>query len=111
MTRKRVLLDENLPHKLRPLLPECDVFMVAYMQWIGIRNGALLAAAEREGFDVLITSDQGFPNQQNMAGRRLAILLVPTPDWSVVRDQAPRIAEAIETSLPGTFTHVSFDET
>ena len=57
MSRKRVLLDENLPHKLRTLLTECDVFTVAYMQWIGVRNGELLAAAERECFDVLVTSD------------------------------------------------------
>ena len=109
MSRKRVLLDENLPHKLRTLLTECDVFTVAYMQWIGIRNGDLLAAAEDERFDVLVTSDQGFPHQQNIGGRNLAVLLVPAPDWNVVKDHVPRINEAIETCLPGTFAHVSFD--
>jgi len=93
------------------MLTGSDVFTVAYMPRTGIRNGALLAAAERDSFDVLVTSDQGFPHQQNMEGRRLAVLLVPTPDWNVVKDQVSRIAAAIATSSPGTFTQVSFEGT
>lgn len=75
---------------------------------IGIRNGELLAAAERERFDLLITSDQGFPHQQNMEGRKLAVLLVPTPDWNAVKVNVPQIETAIRTSSPGTFVRVSF---
>jgi hypothetical protein len=107
--RKRVLCDENLPHKLRTLLPEHDIFTVAFMGWVGVKNGELLVAAERDGFDVLITSDQGFPHQQNMTDRRLAVLLVPTPDWNVIKFHASSISAAIETSSQGTFAHVSFD--
>jgi hypothetical protein len=57
--RKRVICDENLPHRLRTLIPEHDLFSVAYMQWVGIKNGELLDVAERAHCDVLITSDQG----------------------------------------------------
>jgi hypothetical protein len=46
----RVLLDENLPHGLRSLLTGHDVFTAAFLGWIGIRNGELLAAAKRERF-------------------------------------------------------------
>jgi hypothetical protein len=106
--RKRVICDENLPHKLRTLIPEHDVFSVAYMQWVGIKNGELLDVAERAHFDVLITSDQGIPHQQNMAERRLAVVLLPTPDWNVVQHQSRRILAAIELSVPGTFTRVEF---
>lgn len=105
----RVLLDENLPHGLRALLAGHEVFTVAYLGWIGIRNGELLAAAERERFELLITSDQGFPHQQNMEGRKLAVLLVPTPDWNTVRVNVPQIEAAIRTSSPGTFVRVSFE--
>jgi hypothetical protein len=42
------------------LLADYEIFTVAYLGWTGIRNGDLLDAAERAGFDVLITSDQGF---------------------------------------------------
>jgi hypothetical protein len=89
--RKRVICDENLPHKLRTLIPEHDLFSVAYMQWIGIKNGELLDVAERAHFDVLITSDQGIPHQQNMAERRLAVVLL--------RYCQPRTGMSSNTSL------------
>jgi predicted nuclease of predicted toxin-antitoxin system len=109
LTAKRILLDENLPTRLRFLLHEYDVFTVAFMGWAGIKNCDLLNAAEGETFDVLITSDQGFPHQQNMEGRNLAILLLPTPDWNVVQYEGARISAAIEKALPGTFERVLFE--
>lgn len=109
MTRKKLLLDENLPHKTRELLAAYDVFTVTYLGWTGIKNGDLLDAAESNGFDVLITSDQGFPHQQNMAGRRLGVLLLPTPDWNVIKEQRRAIAEMIEQISPGTVVHVTFE--
>ncbi|MCU1234532.1 MAG: hypothetical protein JWP63_2499 [Candidatus Solibacter sp.] len=60
----RVLCDENIPHKVRGLLPEHEVVTVAYLNSIGIKSGELLKAAEEARFDVLITSDQGIPYQQ-----------------------------------------------
>jgi len=105
----RVLLDENLPHGLRALLAGHEVFTVAYLGWIGVRNGEPLAAAERERFDLLITSDQGFPHQQNMEGRKLGVLLLPTPDWNTVKVNVPQIEAAIRSSSPGIFVRVSFD--
>lgn len=56
----RILLDENIPHKLRTLLVGHDVFTVAYLNWIGVANGELLSAAEHADFNVLITVIKGF---------------------------------------------------
>jgi hypothetical protein len=50
------------------------------MDWADLDNGHLLAAAEAE-FDALITTDQNLRYQQNLAGRRLAILVLPTTSW------------------------------
>lgn len=47
----KLLLDENLPHELRHHLPGHNVFTTAYMAWGGLKNGALLALAARQGFD------------------------------------------------------------
>lgn len=60
-----ILLDENLPHRLRLLLPGHDVRTTAYQGWSGLSNGALLKAAEDAGFDAIITADQGIRYQQN----------------------------------------------
>jgi hypothetical protein len=102
----RVLLDENIPHGVRSLLPEHEVFTVAYLNWVGMKNGQLLNAAEEAGFDVLITSDHSIPYQQNMAGRKLAMLMLSTADWNLLKVAVPRIAEVLSTVEPGSFTRV-----
>ena len=81
----RVLLDENVPHKLRGLLTGHEVVTVAYLKWIGIKNGDLLRCAAEAGFDVLVTSDQGIPYEQNMTGRKLAMVMLSTPDWNLIK--------------------------
>jgi hypothetical protein len=54
----KVLLDENLDHRLRKHLGSHDVFTASYMGWDGLKNGQLLRAAEDGGFDVFVTGDQ-----------------------------------------------------
>ncbi len=91
----RVLLDENLPHKLRGLLTGHEVVTVAYLKWVGIKNGELLTAAEEAGFEVLVTSDHGIPYEQNMAGRKLAMVMLSTPDWNHIRTEFLNILDAV----------------
>lgn len=55
----KLLLDENLPHKLRQHLPGHEVYTVAFMGWSGIRNGELLARAAAAGFEAMLTVDAG----------------------------------------------------
>jgi hypothetical protein len=70
----KVLLDENLDHALRKLLGHHQVVTVNYMGWNGIQNGALLRVAEDSEMDVLLTGDQTLAYEQNLVGRRLAIV-------------------------------------
>ncbi len=102
----RVLCDENVPHGVRGLLPEHEVFTVAYLGWAGMKNGKLLKAAEDAGFDVLITSDHSIPYQQNMTGRKLAILMLSTVDWNILKLVGGRTLAALATVEPGSFTRV-----
>lgn len=51
----KILLDENLPHKLRHELLGHDVFTVQYQGWSGLKNGALLAQAAASGFEAMVT--------------------------------------------------------
>jgi hypothetical protein len=53
----KVLLDENLDHRLRKNLGSHLVVTASYQGWDGLKNGALLQAAEDDGFDVLVTGD------------------------------------------------------
>lgn len=72
----KVLIDENLPHRLRPLLVGHDVFTVAWLGWTSTRNGALLAKAAAHGFDVLVTGDTGLEYQQNLATLPVAVIVI-----------------------------------
>ena len=103
---KLVLLDENLPQKLRLHLGNHTVNTVGYRGWAGISNGALIAAAEQAGFDVMISADQGLNYQQNLKGRRLAVVVLSTNRSSLVIANALLIRDAIDLALPGSFTFV-----
>ncbi len=75
----KLLLDESLPHRLRPLIVGHDVYTVAYMQWKGVENGDLLARAAANGFDALITKDNGMPYEQNAASIPCSIVGLQAP--------------------------------
>ena len=66
----RVLLDEDLDHRLRKSLGVHEVFTVGYLGWAGLKNGELLGAAEQRGIDVFVTGDQNLGYQQNLEARR-----------------------------------------
>jgi hypothetical protein len=66
----------------------------------------LLAAAEEAGFDVLVTADKNIRHQQNLTGRRLALVVLSTPQWPVVRLHLEIIAAAVDAATPGSYTEV-----
>ena len=100
----RIILDESIPQKLRLLVDSRHTVVTTWFQgWSGLKNGDLLAAAEYAGFDLFITADQELSHQQNLAGRKFAVLVLSTNNWSVVREQSERIAAAIDAATPGSF--------
>jgi Domain of unknown function (DUF5615) len=72
----KVLLDECLPRKLKFSFPGHECLTVPEVGLTGIINGRLLSEAERLGFDVLVTIDQGFQYQQNLSLRKVALILL-----------------------------------
>ncbi|MCU1330207.1 MAG: uncharacterized protein JWN34_5577 [Bryobacterales bacterium] len=72
----RLLLDECVDERFRHVFDGHDCETARYARMAGLKNGALLAAAESAGFDVLITADQHIPDQQSFQGRKLALLVL-----------------------------------
>lgn len=103
-----ILLDQNMPHGLRHLLTGHDVKTAYHLGWSDLVNGDLIAAAEAEGFDLMLTADRNIRYQQNLAGRRLAIVVVESSAWPLVRRNVDAIVEAVSRTRPGTFHSVSF---
>jgi hypothetical protein len=77
------------------------------MAWTELDNGALLKAAE-EHFDALITTDQNLPHQQNLRGRRLAILVLPTTSWPKIRDHQTQVVAAVNALRAGDVVELKF---
>jgi predicted nuclease of predicted toxin-antitoxin system len=76
----KLLIDENLPHKLRHALSGHDCFTTTYMGWSGISNGELLRIAAANGFDAVISNDRGLEYQQNQATLPLSVVVLLTKD-------------------------------
>jgi hypothetical protein len=72
----RVLLDEQLPRQLAAYLVGHDVRTVQQESWAGLANGELLSKAEDAGFSVFLTGDQNLEFQQNLAKRRLGVVVL-----------------------------------
>jgi hypothetical protein len=67
-----------------------------------LENGELLRVAEAAAFDVLVTSDQNIRYQQNLRGRKLALVVLGSNIWPVVRGYAAEIAAAVLAAQPGS---------
>jgi hypothetical protein len=102
----KVLLDENVPHDLRPFLSSHETFTTAYLGWAGLKNGNLLDAAEREGFEVLVTGDRTLQYEQNLAGRKIALVSLSAVNWPVIAPHTAKIAAAIDAAVAGSVTRV-----
>jgi len=79
---------------------------VAFAGLDGLKNGELLTAAEAAGFEVFVTADRALPFQQNVAGRRIAVVALSGQVWSLIQMHVERISAAIADAPIGAITRV-----
>ena len=103
----RILFDQGTPAPLRRHLDGHVVDTAAERGWSDLDNGDLIDSAEREGYDVLITTDQNLRYQQNLAGRRLAVVVLLSTAWPKVRLHVADIRAALDQIGPGELREVS----
>lgn len=99
----RILIDECLPIQARHFFPGHDARTVQYMEWKMLKNGFLLAAAERAGFAVLVTSDGNMYKEHDLTGRDLAVVVVPTNKLKELAAMASLVRDAVENARPGEY--------
>jgi hypothetical protein len=103
----KILFDHGTPAPLRRALSGHSVSTANEMGWSELDNGELLSAAEIE-FDVIITTDRSIRYQQNLAERRLAILVLPTTSWKRIQIHPSQILAAIDSLHPGDLVELEF---
>ena len=101
----KILLDESVPRLLKLRLPQLNISTVQEMGWTGVQNGELLRRAEQH-FDVLITADRNLRYQQNLSGRKLAILVLPSNQVPLVTRLVPVVETLLITIQPGAIVDV-----
>ena len=73
------------------------------MVWDTLRNGELLDAAEAAGFEVFVTTDRNLRYQQNLTGRKIAIVVLGKGRWRLIKPRLPAITAAVAAATDGSF--------
>jgi hypothetical protein len=79
------------------------------MGWDELVNGDLIEAAESGGFGIMVTGDQNLRYQQNLSGRRIALVVLLANNWPTVKTNLAAIIEAVDRALPGSYASIAFD--
>ena len=103
----RVLFDQSTPVPLKHHLPGHQIQVAFERGWSRLTNGELLVTAESR-FDVLVTADRNLRYQQSLAGRKLAILVLPTTSWPQLIAHTQAIAASLAEMKPGEYRELSF---
>jgi predicted nuclease of predicted toxin-antitoxin system len=106
-----VLFDNGTPRTLaRYLIDHHAVTEARARGWEQLENGDLLTLAEAAGFEVLVTTDKNLRYQQNLAGRKLAVVVLGKGRWSLIKPRVAQIVAAVNAATPGSLAEVEIPE-
>ncbi len=83
-----------------------DVTFARRVGWHELRNGDLIREAELAGYDLLLTSDKNIEYQQNLIGRRIALVVLSHQQWPDVKLHLDAIAKAVNACTIGSYVEV-----
>ena len=98
----RVLFDQGTPAPLRHALAPHEVSTAFELGWSNLENGDLLREAEGR-FEVFVTTDRNLRYQQNLGGRQLAVLVLPTTNWLEIQRHQSEVVVAVSLMRPGDY--------
>jgi hypothetical protein len=101
-----ILFDNGTPRGIAQSLEGHEVREARVQGWDRLTNGELLAAAEEAGFDAFLTTDKNIRYQQNLTGRKIAIVVLGKGRWRLIRLALPQIVAAVNAAKPGTYVEV-----
>lgn len=102
----RVLFDHGTPSGIAQSLAAHEVTLAIDRGWDKVSNGELLTKADAAGFEVLLTTDKNIQYQQNLKGRKIAIVVLGNSAWRIVKLHLDRIAAALNEATPGSYAEV-----
>lgn len=103
----KILFDQGTPVPLRRLLTEHTVDTAYDRGWSALTNGDLLEIAEKNGYDLMITTDQNLRYQQNLASRQISIIVLLSTSWPRIQLQIEAIQNAVDNSVPRAYQEIA----
>jgi hypothetical protein len=101
-----ILFDHGTPRSIARWLKGHVVVEAVTRGWDRLTNGELLRVAEETGFDLLLSTDKNIQYQQNLKGRRIAIVILGNSQRPVVHRYIDRVVEAVNAATPGSYAEV-----
>jgi hypothetical protein len=102
----RVLFDQGVPIPLRHIIASHAIDTAYERGWSNFQNGALLDAAESDGYQVFLTTDQQLQHQQNINDRTIAIIVLQSTDWPRIRTKVDLIQQALDAVTAGAYGEI-----
>ena len=103
----KILFDNGTPKPIALSLAEHEITYARKIGWHELKNGDLILKAEEAGYELLLTTDKNMRYQQNLAGRKIAIVVLGNQQWPDVRLHVDRIIAAVNAATPGCYLEVN----
>src|SRR5208283_5076042 len=101
-----ILLDNGTPRGITRSLSGHTVKESRKKGWDELSNGELLTVAETAGFEVLVTTDKNIRYQQDLTGRKIAIVVLGKGRWRLIKPMLAEVSAAVNAATPGSYTEV-----
>ena len=102
----KILFDQCTPVPLRKYLSGHSVNTAFECGWSQLQNGELLEISEKEGYQLLISTDQNLKYQQTLSDRHLAIIVLLSASWPRIQRRVDEIRVAVDEISPGDYREI-----
>jgi len=103
----KIIFDQGVPVPLRSRLSGHEIVTAYELGWSTLKNGELIAAAENAGYELLLTTDQNLKYQQNLAGRRISVVVLQSTSWPRIQQRIDAISAVLSRASLGSYEEVT----
>jgi hypothetical protein len=100
-------LIKALPRRSQSIYPPIKSRLLMNSAGGNSKNGELLRQAENDGFEVLVTTDQNLKYQQNLAPRKIGIVVLTTTSWPRIRKHVATVVDAVGSATPSSYIEIA----
>jgi len=102
----KILFDNCTPNPIARSLSGHEVTFARQIGWHELKNGELIQRAEDAGFELILSTERNIRYQQNLAGRKIAILVFGQQNWNLLRPHIQFVVDAVNAAIPGGYAEV-----